>query len=115
MKVFRTGAAVIAALGFVGLVATSGCSGDSGKPQSIASEERVQEIVEMRKIYDKSGGNWDALSAEDKAAYIKLAGDEQKAKTMWTTMSTPMGSEPNTAAAPNIPMGGAQPAPATGG
>lgn len=115
MKEFRAGIACIAALGFLGIAFSTGCSSTPGQPESIASEARVQEIVEMRKLFDKAGGKWEALSAEDQAAYIKLAGDEAQAKTMWTTMSTPMGSDPNTGAAPNIPMGGAQPSPAGGG
>jgi len=115
MREFRAGIACLAVLATMGVFVSAGCNSAPDKPESIASEARVQEIVEMRKIFDKAGGNWDSLTEADKAEYIRLAGDEAQAKTMWTTMSTPMGSEPNTGAAPNIPMGGAQPSPAGGG
>ena len=73
----------------------TGCSSGSGKPESIASEERVGQIVEMRKYFDRAGGKWDALSPADKAAFTKLAGDDKKAQDMWRTMSTPMGANPS--------------------
>ena len=73
----------------------SGCgSSDGGKPQSIASEQEVNKIVEMRTLFDKAGGKWESLTAEDKAAFTKLAGDDSKAQAMWKTMSTPMGASP---------------------
>lgn len=71
-----------------------GCgSSSSGKLESIASEEQVNKIVEMRKYFDKVNGQWNSLTAEDKAAFTKLAGDDAKAQSMWKTMSTPMGSD----------------------
>ena len=73
---------------------TLGCDGGSVKPQSIASEERVGQLVEMRKIFDEAGGNWDSLSSEDKAEYTRLAGSEAKAQAMWKTMSSPAGAAP---------------------
>lgn len=74
----------------------SGCGASSdGKPQSIATEEQVNKIVEMRKLFDKAGGKWEDLSAADKDAYTKLAGDGEKAQAMWKTMSTPMGASPS--------------------
>lgn len=74
---------------------SAGCGdGSGGKPQSIASETRVQEIVKMREIFDKVRGNWDALSAEDKAEYTRLAGDEAKARQMWEGMANPVGATP---------------------
>jgi len=72
----------------------SGCDSGPSKPQSIASEERVGQLVEMRKIFDKAGGNWDSLTAADKAEYTRLAGDDAKAQAMWKTMSGPPGASP---------------------
>lgn len=73
----------------------AGCgSSDGGKPQSIATNEQVNKIVEMRTIFDKAGGKWEILTAEDKAEFTKLAGDDAKAQSMWKTMSTPMGANP---------------------
>jgi hypothetical protein len=83
-------ALVVSSIGMV-----SGCdSGPGGKPQSIATDAEVNNIVEMRKIFDKAGGNWDTLSSEEKAQFTKLAGDDAKAQTRWKSMSTPMGSVP---------------------
>lgn len=73
----------------------AGCSGAADKPVSIASEERVNEIVEMRKIFDSVKGDWDALSAEDKEKYTKLAGGADKAQTLWKNMGSPMGAAPS--------------------
>lgn len=73
---------------------TVGCDSGSPKPQSIASEERVGQLVEMRKIFDKAGGKWDSLSAAEKAEYTRLAGDDAKAQAMWKTMSGPPGATP---------------------
>jgi hypothetical protein len=71
----------------------TGCSaGTPDKPESIASDARVKEIVRMREIFDKVGGKWDALSPEDKAEYTRLAGDEAKAKTFWSSMANPYSS-----------------------
>ena len=81
--------ATVAAMSAVGAV--SGCGSGSDKPQSIASPERVNQLVEMRQIFDKSGGNWDGLSAEDKAKYTQLAGDDAKAKMYWDKMLHPAG------------------------
>ena len=77
----------------VSLLSVVGCGpGEADKPVSIASDARVNEIVQMRKIFDEAKGNWDALPPEKKAEYTKLAGDEEKAKTMWANMVNPMGA-----------------------
>ncbi len=65
-----------------------GCSG-SDKPEPIASPERVNQVVEMRKLFDKVKGNWNALSPEEQAQYTKYAGDANKAKFMWNRMAHP--------------------------
>ncbi|MGV3617177.1 MAG: hypothetical protein ACO1SV_17765 [Fimbriimonas sp.] len=84
--------AVLAVAFSVGVI---GCdSGPGGKPQSIASDEKVNQIVEMRAIYDKVKGNWNSLSADDKAKYTQMAGDDAKAKAMWEGMSRPAGATP---------------------
>jgi hypothetical protein len=76
-------------LPILALVALSalGCGSDSTKPESIASPERVTQIVDMRKLFDKAKGNWDSMSATDKDQFTKLAGDEKTAKSMWESMA----------------------------
>lgn len=70
-----------------------GCgSSDGGKPQSIATDEQVNKIVEMRAIFDKVSGNWETLTAEDKATFTKLAGDDAKAQTLWKSMGSAKGA-----------------------
>lgn len=95
MSVSHIHVACLAALAIVGVGLTQGCSSESSKPQSIASEERVVQLVEMRKIFDKAGGQWDSLSADEKATYTRLAGDDAKAQAMWKTMSSPAGGAPS--------------------
>lgn len=72
-----------------------GCNSAPSKPQSIASPERVQEIVKMRQIFDEVQGNWESLSADKRAEYVRMAGDEEKAKTMWDRMKNPGPSMPS--------------------
>jgi hypothetical protein len=77
----------------VSAIVAIGCSGGSEKPQSIASPQRVTQIVEMRKLYDANKGNWDSMSAADKEQFTKLAGDEKAAKTMWEAMGKGNGAQ----------------------
>ena len=72
----------------------TGCSGDGGKPQSIASPQRVAEIVKMREIFDRAGGKWESASAADKAEYTRLAGGDAQAKSMWAGMGSAPGAVP---------------------
>ena len=83
----------VAVVAVVGIGVVSGCdSGPGGTPQSIATDQQVNNMVEARKFFDKAAGNWDSLTAEDKAQFNKLAGDEAKGKTLWQTMANPMGA-----------------------
>lgn len=72
----------------------TGCSSGSSEPESIASADRVTELVEMRKLYDKVGGDWAALSPAEQEQYNKMAGDAEKGKTMWASMANPTGATP---------------------
>ena len=76
-----------------------GCGDNSGPPQSIATQEQVTNLVEARKIFDASDKNFDALSAEQKAEFVKLAGggDETKARNIWNSMLNPRGGGPGPA------------------
>lgn len=67
----------------------AGCSGNADNPESIAGGDqakRVDEMKQMRAIFDGARGSWDAVSESDKATYTKLAGGEEKAKILWETM-----------------------------
>lgn len=57
----------------------SGC-GDSGGPNPKMEETRVNKAIEMRKLFDKAGGDYSKLDATDKASFDQMAGgDGQKA------------------------------------
>jgi hypothetical protein len=82
---------VLTLISICSLTMVLGCGSGSQDPQSIASPAEVNNIVEMRTYFDKAGGDWNKLSADDQAAYTKLAGDATKAQAMWTRMSGPIG------------------------
>lgn len=74
------------------VVDLAGCgAGSTDAPKSIATKDRVDQIVEMRKIYDRGHGDWNALTDTDRAQYTKLAGDDAKAKQAWDRMGHPPG------------------------
>jgi hypothetical protein len=73
----------------------------------MGGEDGVARMTEMRGFYDKVKGDWNALSAEDKAAFTKLAGDEAKAQKIWGTMAGPPGAGPGAGG----PPAGAPPSP----
>ncbi len=57
-----------------------GC--DSGPPKETPAEvkKRVETASTLRSFYEKSNGNYDALSADDKAAMNKQTGSEANSK-----------------------------------
>ncbi|MDR3691150.1 MAG: hypothetical protein P4L46_17345 [Fimbriimonas sp.] len=70
-------------------IAILGCNSAGEPPQSIATPQEVNNVVEMRKIFDSSHGSWDAVSSADKERYNKLAGDPKKGSFMWDRMLHP--------------------------
>jgi len=59
------------------LSAISGCSSNATIKEDPASvQTRVDAAGKMRSYFDKANGNYDSLSAEDKAALNKLTGSE---------------------------------------
>jgi hypothetical protein len=65
----------------------AGCGESGPAPDPKAETARLDKITDMRTIFDKSGGNYDSLSADDKAQFVKLAGgDEAKAMESWNLM-----------------------------
>lgn len=62
-----------------------GCGSDNPPIQRGTAD--VANAQEMRRIFDKNQGNYDGMSAEDKAAYLKAsANGEEKAKKDWEAM-----------------------------
>ncbi|MCW5940934.1 MAG: hypothetical protein KIS66_01795 [Fimbriimonadaceae bacterium] len=79
-------ALAIATLAFGALV---GCNSGPGKPESIATEEKVSKAVEMRQMFDKVGGDWNKLTADEQKQFTEFAGDAQKAEFVWYRMGHP--------------------------
>jgi hypothetical protein len=82
----------IACLALVGLgFSVVGC-GDSGGPDPKKEEARLNSAVEMRKLFDKAGGDYAKLDATDKASFEKLAGGAGEAEKTWNTMKNGSGA-----------------------
>lgn len=73
-------------IGAAGLIA-AGC-GDSGGPDMKVEETRVGKATEMRRLFDKSGGDYSKLDATDKATIDKLAGSSEEAQKSFSEMKT---------------------------
>jgi hypothetical protein len=72
----------------------AGC-GESGGPDPKVVSQRLVDLTAMRSYYDKANGNFDSLSADDRAAFVKLCGgDEAKAMTTWNAMKYGPGGPP---------------------
>ena len=89
---FRISLAVALAFG-CGLL--SGCSGSDKSGRDTSSQEKsVENAKTMRTLFDKVGGDFDKLSPEDKAAFIKLFENEAKAMDTWNRMKSGPGGAP---------------------
>jgi len=79
---------LIVAVAFAGFLA--GCN-DAG-PQKLDENylKNAEEVGKHRReLFVKSNGNMDALSAEDRAAYVKEFKSEDDAKKFWDLMKNP--------------------------
>lgn len=92
----RSFSLLVVFMAVVGGVMLSGC-GSSG-PDAQVETERVDNAKQMRSIFDNAGGDYEKLSAEDKAKFVKIfGGDEAKAKHSWDAMKN----------GPSLPAGAA--------
>ena len=63
----------------------------------------MADATTLRSYFTKVNGNYDQLSAEDKAAYTKLAGGEDKGQKTWDLMKNGLSGAPGGAkAAPGV-------------
>ncbi len=69
----------------------SGC-GDSQGQDSAEQKKNLENAQTMRSYFDKAGGNYENLTAEDKAAYVKQCGSEEKAQQNWNLMKSGPGA-----------------------
>lgn len=92
--------AVVAGLLAVGGI-LAGCN-DAG-PQKLDENymKSGEELGKQRRdLFMKAGGDYEKLSAEDKAAYLKsFNNDETQAKNFWTLMANP----PSSGVRPGMP------------
>lgn len=87
MKNPKTSLVIASLLAVVVASTVAGCG--PGAPPAVgqASQTQVDNAVKMRATFVKANGNYDSLSAEDKEAYIKLAGSEAAGQAQWKEMS----------------------------
>lgn len=80
------------------LTSLAGCGSNNDviKEDKAAETARVESAGKMRGYFDKSKGNYDALSAEDKAALDKLTGSEAKSREAFGHMVLPGAGLPQT-------------------
>ena len=78
-KLLSLGVFVGVSAAFIGGVVLVGGCGSSG-PDPQLQAKNVELAKSMRSYYDKAHGDYAQLSEEDKAAFVKLAGSEDKAK-----------------------------------
>lgn len=62
-----------------------GCG--SSTPDSQVETSRLQAAQEMRKLFEKAGGNYESLTAQDKASFLKqFKGNESDSQKAWNAM-----------------------------
>lgn len=84
MKVFKISFLLIVSM--AATMATVGC-GESGGPDPKVEQARVDEALEMRKLFDKVGGDYAKLDEADKAKFIKyVGGSPADAEKTWASM-----------------------------
>jgi hypothetical protein len=85
-----TSRGAILLLVLVAAYAVGGCgNNDTIKEDPAATKKRVDAAGEMRSYFDKSGGNYDSLSPEDKAKLDKLTGSEKHSREAFGHMVAP--------------------------
>lgn len=81
---------VVAILLFSVAYAMTGCgNNDTIKEDPTLTQKRVNAAGEMRSYFDKSGGNYDSLSPEDKVKLDKLTGGEKHSREAFGHMAMP--------------------------
>lgn len=84
-KTYRVLAIAASLFAIGGLI---GCNSAPAKPESIASEEKVNKAVEMRQLFDKAGGDWNKLTPDEQKQFTEFAGAD-KAEFVWYRMGHP--------------------------
>lgn len=95
-------------LPLIALITVACNSGPSTDPK--VESVRLDAAKQTRTLFEKSGGNFDALSPEDKAAALKLFnGKEADARRSWSEMGARTGGGGVSGSPSSGPSGGATP------
>ena len=101
---------LIASIGAILLpfvVSLTGCgNNDMAKEDPNVTQKRVADATKMRSYFDKSRGNYDSLSAEDKTALNALTGSEAHSREAFTHMPLPGGVGPAPGSQGGLPPSG---------
>jgi len=85
---------LLSVLALVSIGGIAGC-GDSGGPDPKVQTAMVDKAKTMREMFVKAGGDYDKLSAEDKAKWLKFCeNDQNKAQDAWNGMKYGPGFKP---------------------
>lgn len=92
-------AAVLSLLLIPAAITISGCGSGVAHEDPVVTKKRMAAATGIRSYFDKSQGNYDALSPEDKSALNAITGSEQKSREAF-------GHIPNTGAGSGLPAHG---------
>jgi hypothetical protein len=91
MKVFKFSFLLIVSM--TATLATVGCGNSSG-PDPKVEQVRVDQAVEMRKLFDSVGGDYAKLDAASKAKFEKyVGGTPADAEKTWASMKYGSGAD----------------------
>lgn len=76
---------------FLLAVVAMGC-GSQSEPNPQVESNRVESAKKMREAFDRTGGNYEQMTAIEKEEFIKLFnGKEEDARRAWEFMKNPPG------------------------
>lgn len=70
-------------------VLLTGCGAEGQAVDKDYMAKAEAKAGDIRVIFDKVGGKWDAMTPEDKAAFVANFKDEAEAKAAWDVMLSP--------------------------
>lgn len=79
-------------LGMAAIAALTLLAGCDAQGQAVDKDYMAKaeaKAGDIRVIFDKVEGKWDAMTAEDKAAFVANFKDEAEAKAAWDVMLSP--------------------------
>lgn len=74
---------------FSSTVLIAGCGAQGQATDEAYVKQAEAKAGDIRAIFDKVGGKWEALTPEDKSAFVANFKDEAEAKSAWELMLNP--------------------------